>query len=406
MGRLEDGPGLLRMGADPAAWQIRAQPRFFFGATLVSGDAEFGLSFGDFSFVPIKHFHDRHPSGHIMPPSHAQDIYKRTVFEKNSFSFVNNHLVNEGVPVSVVEKGTGTHITPFAITEEHLRPGEPIHSSTLSKNKLTIYKPSISTAAPQSPLMVKERFAKNASGYGQIITPQTNPRSWQTLQNGRQNAAEQAAKNQRAVAQAAQTEKNRLDQEGQKEANQSKQAALKGEEAVQAMKAQKAQQHVQRAQSWTPPKEIIVPKISQPVQQAAPRTEPVRAENKQAVAKAPENKQPVAISQAKPPQEIIIPRTSQPTQQVAVHTAPAPAENKQAVTKAPENKQPVIIPPVNRPTEQFQAQVRELNSEARMEQQRKETVESTVRTQAQSQWQQQQQPHQEAPPRKEAGRGR
>jgi DNA polymerase III gamma/tau subunit len=326
----------------------------------VNGDAEFGLSFRDYSFVPIEHFNDRHPSAHIVPPSHAGDIYQRTVFERNGYSFVNNHLVNEGVPVSAVEKGTRTHITPFVLTEEHLRPGEPIHNSTYSENKLTMYKPSIATAAPLSPPAVRERFTGNRSGFGQIITPQTNPQSWQTLQNSRQNASERAAKNQRAIAQAAQTEKNRINQEVQKETNQSKQAALKGEEAVQAMKAQKAQQHVQRAQSWTPPKEIIVPKISQPSQQATPPA------------------------------------------------APAHAENKPTVTRAPENRPAVIIPPpVNRPTEQFHAQVRELNTEARTEQQRKETIESTVRTQAQSQWtKQQQQAHQGAPLRKGMDSGR
>ena len=365
----EWGPAWVvwRTGPDYCGWapmppRGRFVPRqgFYFGTARVSGDAEFGLSFSDFSFVPIEHFHDRHPSAHIVPPSHAEDIYKRTVFERNGYSFVNNHLVNEGVPVPAVEKGTRTRITPFVLTEERLRPGEQIRNSTYSENKLTMYKPSISTAAPQTPPAVRERFTRDRAGFGQIITPQTNPQSWQTLQNGRQNAAEQAAKNQRAAAQAAQMEKKRINQEVQKETNQSKQAAMKGEEAVQALKAQKAQQHMQRAQSWTPPKEIIVPKIPQPAQQAVPPAAPARLENKQPAARAPENRPAV-----------------------------------------------ITPPPVNRPTEQFHAQVKELNTEARTEQQRKENIESTVRTQAQTQWtKQQQQTHQGALPRKETDSGR
>jgi hypothetical protein len=362
----EWGPAWVvwRTGPDYCGWapippRGRFEPRqgFYFGATLVSGDAELGLSFNDFSFVPMEHFYDRHPSAHIVPPFHAEDIYKRTVFERRSFSVVNNHLVNEGVPVQAVEKGTKTRITPVVLTEERPRPGEPIHNSTVSENKMTMYKPSISTAAPQTPPAIKERFTRGGAGFGQIITPQTNPQSWQSLQNGRQNAVERAAKNQSAVAQVAQTEKNRINLEAQKETNQSKQAVLKGEEAVQALKAQKAQQHVQRAQTWTPPKEIIVPKVMQPARQAAP-------------------------------------------------TRP---ENKPSVARAPENKQPATIAPVNRPTEQFHAQVRELNTEARTEQQHRETIESTVRTQAQSQWtkQQQQQPRGETQQQKKGqGQGK
>jgi hypothetical protein len=354
----EWGPAWVawRTGSDYCGWaalpprgRFVANQGFFFGASLVDDDSEFGLSFSDFYFVPMDHFYDRHPFAHVVPSSHAGDIYRRTVFQKNSFSVVNNHLVNQGVPVSAVEKVAKTHISPVALVEEHLRPGEPIQRTTLSTSKLLIYKPLISAAAPQDPVAIKGRFTKNVSGFGRVVTPKANPESWQMLQNGRKNAADLTAKNQSAAAQAAQAERARLDEQAKQETNQSKLAALKGEEAVQELKARQAQQHVQRAQSWKPPQEIILPRTPQP---------------------AP-------VFRAEPPR----------------------AENRQPVAKAPERSQPVSIPPVSRPTEQFQNQVRELNSEARVELQRKEAVESTVRAQAQSQWQQQ--PRQQPPP----GRG-
>jgi hypothetical protein len=358
----EWGPAWVawRTGTDYCGWaplppqaRFESDQGFSFGATLVSDDSQFGLSFSDFSFVPMEHFHDRHPFSRVVPSSHAESIYKRTVFQRNSFSVVNNHLVNQGVPVSAVEKATKTRINPVVLASERLLPGEPIHTTTLNKNSLTIYKPSISKTAPQDPVAVKDRFTKSPSSFGQMITPKTNPQSWQTLQSSQRNAAGQVAKNQGVIAQAAQTEKNRLNQQAQKETDQTKQAALKGEEAVQAMKAQEAQQHVQRAQSW------------------------------------------------KPPQEIIVPRTSQPTQRAAVNAEPAHAESKQAVTQAPEKRQPANISPMNPPAEQFHQQVRALSSEAQVEQQHRETIESTVRTQAQSQWQQQS--HQQPPQSKGAG---
>jgi hypothetical protein len=360
----EWGPAWVawRTGSDYCGWaplppRGRFVPNqgFYFGASLVDDDAEFGLSFSDFYFVPIENFHDRHLFGHVVPSSHAENIYKKTVFQKNSFAVVNNHLVNQGVPVSVVEKATKTRINPVVLTEEHLRPGEPIQSTTVSKNKLMIYKPSISTAAPENPLAVREKFTKNASGFGRAITPQANPQSWQSLQNSQRNAAEIAAKNQGAVVRAAQMEKTRLNDQAQKETDQSKQAALKGEQAVQEMKARQAQQHVQRAQSWKPPQEIIIPKAPQPAQLPIVNAEPAHAQTRQPAAQAPE-------------------------------------------------RQPSNAAPASRPTEQLQAQVRELNSEARVEQQRRETVESTVRTQAQSQWQQQPSHQQQAPTRGEVNK--
>lgn len=363
----EWGPAWVvwRSGPDYCGWaplppRSRFVPGrgFFFGETLVGDDFEFGLSFGDFFFVPMEHFHDRHLFAQVVPSSHAEGIYAKTAPERKSLSIVNNHLVNVGVPVAAVEKATKTRIAPVALTEEHLRPGESIRATAVSGNKLVIYKPAIAAAAPESPAAVKERFTKTSSGFGKIITPHTSPQSWETLLNGQRNAAEQAAKNQRAVAQAAQTETTRLNVQAQKETNQSKQAALKGEVAVQAMRAHQAQQHVQRAQSWKPPQEIIIPKMPQPAPLAAPRAEPVQPEPKQSVAQTPASRQQAAVPQA------------------------------------------------YRPTVEFQNQVKELNSEARMEQQRRETIESTVRTQAQSQWQQQQQAHQEVSPNRGAGSGR
>ena len=320
---------------------------FFFGTDRVNGESEFGLSFGDFSFVPIQHFYDRHPFAHAVPSSHAEEIYKRTAFERNGSSFVDNHIVNNGVLVSAVEKATKTRISRVVLTEEHIRPGEPIRAGTLSGNKLMLYKPSLSKETPQSPTAIKERFTRSPSGFGEIKTRQT-------LQNNHRNAAEQTAKNQHAIAQAAQREQNRLNQEAQKEANQSKQAALKGEEAVQALKVREAQNHVQRAQFWKPPQEILVPKISQPPQQAVINSEPSHVNR--TMTGVPKNRQP------------------------------------------PENARPI-----NRPTEQFKSQVRVLTSEAQMEQQHRETKESTVRAQAQSQWQERQSVHKEEPRRKTAG---
>jgi hypothetical protein len=273
-----------------------------------------------------------------------------------------------------VEMATKTPIRRLVLSPEQLGPGEPIHAGMVSGNKLVIYKPSIAATAPESPTAIKERFTKTPSGFGQIITPHTNPQSWEALQSGQRNAAVQAAKNQRAVAQTAQAEKARLDAQAQKEADLSKQAVIRGEEAVQAMRAQVAQQHVQKAQSWKPPQEIIVP-----------RAQPWKS-----------------------PQETMAPKPqpSQPVQQPAGRAEPARTENKQAVAKAPEIRQPASVPAAKPQVQQFQSQVRELASEAKMEQQRRATVESTVRTQAQSQWQQQQQPRQEPPQRKDRGPGK
>ena len=349
----EWGPAWVawRTGSDYCGWaplppRSRFEPRrgFFFGATVVNDDLDFGLSYSDFFFVPIDHFSDRHPFAHVVPSSRAGDIYKRTAFEKNSYSYANNHLVNVGVSVSAVEKGTKTRIAPVTLTEDRLRQGEAIHTSTVNNTKLLIYKPALSTATPQSPVTVRDRFTRNTETYGKLITPQANPQSWDARQTGQRNAAALAAKNQTAAAQTALTEQNRLDKEAQKETDQPKQAALKGEAAVQGLRVQQAQQHAQRAQAWKPPQEIVVPRIQHAAPPEPVRPQPVRGETKQAAAPAP----------------------------------------------APQIRQPAVSAPVVRPTEQFRQQVRELNTEAHVEQQRKESVESTVRAQAQTQWQQQQ----------------
>jgi hypothetical protein len=326
---------------------FEARRGFFFGATIVNDDADFGLSFGDFTFVPMEHFHDRHPFGHVVPAVMAPEVYRKTAFEKKGFSYVNNHIINEGVPVSAVEKASRTRIRAVVLTEEHVRQGEPIHAGTVSANKLTIYKPALSKAAPLSPLAIKERFTKNAAGFGKMITPASNPQSWETLQKTQKKAAEQAVKSQQAAARTAQMERNRLDQEAQKETDPAKLAALKGEEAVQTKNVQRSQRRSQRVQLWNPPQEIIVPKPPQPAQQVS---SPVRAEAK-----------PVAGNKVQAP-----------------------------------------LAQTGRPMEQFRNQVREINSEAQGEQQHRQTIESAVRTQAKSQVpQQQRQPaRQQEPPHK------
>jgi hypothetical protein len=137
---------------------------FYFGATRVGNDFEFNLTLHDYHFLPIGSLDDPHPWRHIVAQRRAEEALGKTSFVRDGYSFDHGHIFNRGFPIDEVSKTTGRNIHSMTVAAETIRPGQPIHRGMVRENRLFVYKPAISPAAPETPPVIQSRFVKGPSG--------------------------------------------------------------------------------------------------------------------------------------------------------------------------------------------------------------------------------------------------
>jgi hypothetical protein len=135
-----------------------------------------------------------------------------------------------------------------------------VHAGIIRQNQLVVYKPVIASAAPESPVAVRQRMMRVAAPALAPKAPANDNHS-QVFQKRHQDARDLTVKKQRMAADSADRERARLDKEAQREADQKKRATLKADASVQALRAQQARQHADKAEKWKQPEETPLPKV-------------------------------------------------------------------------------------------------------------------------------------------------
>jgi hypothetical protein len=125
---------------------------FFFRGNFVDDDFEFGLAADDFFFVPSAHFCDNDVWGRRVDFHHRHDAFKRTVYVRNNFTYVNSRIVNHGPSIDFVSRVTRTTIRPMVVeTRDIDRPGPHFRGVTVSPGRLVFDRPRVRIIAPPRP---------------------------------------------------------------------------------------------------------------------------------------------------------------------------------------------------------------------------------------------------------------
>ena len=172
----EWGPAWVswRTGDDYFGWApLPCHARFvehqgiFFNGRLAVGGVEFGLTIGDYFFVPSRHFADRDVWRYGVGQGERGGFFNRTTFVRDNYRFDHDRIFNAGPSRDRVEHFTHRNIQQVTLVPEHLKPGERIHGGFQRERELVIYKPAISRAAPLNPIMVHERMQRSPNNPGQ-----------------------------------------------------------------------------------------------------------------------------------------------------------------------------------------------------------------------------------------------
>ncbi len=137
---------------------------FYFNNARVGADFEFNLTAHDYFFLPKSNFYDPHPWVHMVPSIRSDDVFRRTVFEKDAYRFDHDHVFNQGPSIDDISRASHREIRPVTIVQDNIRPGELIHRGILQNGRLSIYKPAISPQAPRSPVVIKAELEKRPLG--------------------------------------------------------------------------------------------------------------------------------------------------------------------------------------------------------------------------------------------------
>jgi hypothetical protein len=278
----EWGPAWVawRRGNDFCGWaplpprtRYVADQGFYFGASRAGLDFEFHLTLHDYFFVPTSHFCDPHPWIHKVPSVRQEEVFRRTAFVRNSYGFERDHIFNRGVPADEISRASNRPIKPITIVHDDLKPGQEIHRGNTREDRLIIYRPSISPAAPRSPAVIRSSFEKREDRI-----PQRKNGTERNLIRRRTDAAQQTIQNERTKAGNAKQEKYHLEQAAHYEANSTKQAEFQAEARIQTMKAREAQDHLGNIKRWN---------------LSAERKEPVMPQSRIVPQPSPENRRQV-----------------------------------------------------------------------------------------------------------------
>jgi hypothetical protein len=121
----------------PRARYVRHEG-FYFGATLASGDFEFGLTARDYFFIHARNFCDPDPWVHVVPPVRVHGFFSNTTVIKNNYTSIENKIVNQGPLVSAVSNVTNRIVVPIPIVADNILPGRPVHAGVVSGNRLIV----------------------------------------------------------------------------------------------------------------------------------------------------------------------------------------------------------------------------------------------------------------------------
>ncbi len=150
----------------PPAAYFDAHRGFFFNGHIAVGAVDFGLTLGDYRFVPAENFADRDVWTHVVPAGQARLFFGRTIVMRDNYRIGTDRVINRGPSLELVTRYAGHEIARFSIMQNEVRPGERIHGIVRANGNLFVYKPMISREAPASPLEIGRRYDRAQVGGG------------------------------------------------------------------------------------------------------------------------------------------------------------------------------------------------------------------------------------------------
>lgn len=110
----------------------------------VGVDFHFGLTPRHYAFVPVRNFHDRHPSRYRLPERTVTPFYSRTVVAHQYDRDDQDRIINRGIPVDQVRTATRTDIRPVTIRQtDRPAPARFERGDGDQSRTLTVYRPNL-----------------------------------------------------------------------------------------------------------------------------------------------------------------------------------------------------------------------------------------------------------------------
>jgi len=212
----------------PPAARFEAGVGFHFGGKHVSVDFNFGLSERDYFFVPADRFAEPVLTTYAVPQTQVTNIYNNTTVIQNNITYNDNRIINRGPAVEHVRAATKRDIQPVRIADAQVKAGEPIRGNRLSADTMTVYRPTVASAAPETPqAVIARRQAERRAQTFQTNEAKRNATADRNLvkkEDHFQNVEDRKVENK---AEAADRERMRLEEAAAREQNQAKRDELK-----------------------------------------------------------------------------------------------------------------------------------------------------------------------------------
>jgi hypothetical protein len=124
---------------------------FRFHNASVGINFDFGLAPDHFSFVEIRHLHERHPHLHAVTAPRAQEVFRQTTVVNNYVSGSNNRIINQGLAVERVASASRSPIHQVSIRDARPGAGQPDAPDRIERVGSTsvLYRPQLER--PRSP---------------------------------------------------------------------------------------------------------------------------------------------------------------------------------------------------------------------------------------------------------------
>ena len=112
---------------------------------------DFGLSWADYTFVPVQRFCEPHVWLHRFPRSRREAVFRAASVVQNRVAFQEGRICNFGPPPDRITAITHQEIRPVRIVDQNILAGNPIPRPRNSGSTLAFYRPPVAPTARENP---------------------------------------------------------------------------------------------------------------------------------------------------------------------------------------------------------------------------------------------------------------
>ncbi len=137
----------------PPAARYRSGFGFVWHDSLVAVHFDWGLSYSDYCYVPLRHFHSHHPRQHFVARNHARSVHSRTRVINEHHHDRSRTVVNRGVPRDEVARLSREEIRRVRVVDQPAGGRSVIRPDRVVRNgdDLAIYRGGLRRSAASAP---------------------------------------------------------------------------------------------------------------------------------------------------------------------------------------------------------------------------------------------------------------